>query len=268
MKRDFSPLRLLRRRKLGLALGGGGARGLAHIGVLKVLEEENLRPDFVAGTSVGSLVGALHCCGYTWRQIHDVAASTNWNDLASVVVPRMGLVNTKKLERLVDRLVGGKSFEELSVPLRVVATDITRGEEVILAQGPVSRAVRASASIPGIFEPTRWEGRLLVDGGLLDNVPTGVVRDMGAKVVIAVNLSGERSATRPPENILDVMLYSLQVLIHGQSLRGTAAADVPVVPDLTGFSYSNLGRLEEMVERGEAAMRAALPALRRRLRHG
>jgi len=150
--------------------------------------------------------------------------------------------------------------------LRVVATDITRGEEVVLSQGPVSRAVRASASIPGIFEPTRWEGRLLVDGGLLDNVPTGVVRDMGAKVVIAVNLSGERSATRPPENILDVMLYSLQVLIYGQSVRGTAEADVPVVPDLVGFSYRNLGRLEEMVERGETAMRAALPALRRRLR--
>lgn len=254
--------------KLGLALGGGGARGLAHIGVLKVLDETDLRPAFVAGTSVGSLVGALYCCGYTWRQIHDIAGSTNWGDLASVVVPRMGLVNTKKLERFVDRLIGGKSFEELAVPFRAVAVDITRGEEVVLSQGPVSRAVRASASIPGIFEPTPWEGRLLVDGGLLDNVPTGVVRDMGAQVVVAVNLSGERSASRPPENILDVMLFSLQVLIYGQSGRGTAEADVPVVPDLAGFSYRNLGRLEEMVERGEQAMRACLPALLRRLRRG
>jgi NTE family protein len=147
-----------------------------------------------------------------------------------------------------------------------VAVDITAGEVVVLAEGPVSRAVRASASIPGIFEPTRWEGRLLVDGGLMDNVPSDVVRDMGADVVLAVNLSGERAKSRPPENIVDVMIYSLEVLIYGQGQRGTAAADVPVVPDLAGFSYRNLGRLEEMVDRGEQAMRAALPALRRKLR--
>jgi NTE family protein len=144
--------------------------------------------------------------------------------------------------------------------------DITAGEEVVLAAGPAARAVRASSSIPGIFEPVRWGGRLLVDDGLLDNVPSAVARDMGAEVVLAVNLSGERAKSRPPENLLDVLIYSLEVIIHGQGLAGTAAADVAVVPDLAGFSYRNLGRLEEMVERGEAAMRAALPALRRKLR--
>jgi NTE family protein len=255
-------------RKLGLALGGGGARGLAHIGVLKVLEEEGLAAEFVAGTSVGSLIGALYCCGYTWRQLHELARSTNWHDLVNFEVPRLGLVDARKLERLVGRLAGGRAIEELPVPFRAVAVDITAGEEVVLAEGPVSRAVRASSSIPGIFEPTPWEGRLLVDGGLLDNVPSTVVRDMGAEVVLAVNLSGERAKSRPPENILDVMIYSLEVLIHGQGLKGTAAADVPVVPDLEGFSYRNLGRLEEMVERGEQAMREALPALRRRLQRG
>jgi NTE family protein len=112
----------------------------------------------------------------------------------------------------------------------------------------------------------RWEERLLVDGGLLNNVPSDVVRDMGAEVVLAVNLSGERVKSHPPENLLDVLLYSLEVLIYGQGQRGTAAADVRVVPDLDGFSYRNLGRWKEMVERGELAMRAALPTLRRRLR--
>ena len=254
--------------KLGLALGGGGARGLAHIGVLKVLEEERLAADFVAGTSVGSLIGALYCCGYGWRQLHELARTTDWSDLVTFTVPRLGLVNARKLERLVDRLAGGRSLEELPIPFRAVAVDITSSEEVVLARGPVSRAVRASASIPGIFEPTPWEGRLLVDGGLLDNVPSAVVRDMGAEVVLAVNLSGERIKSRPPENILDVVLYSLEVLMHGQGQRGTAAADVPVVHDLEGFSYRNLGRLKEMIERGEQAMRAALPALLRRLRRG
>jgi NTE family protein len=255
-------------RRLGLALGGGGARGLAHIGVLKVLEEEGLAAEFVAGTSVGSLIGALYCCGYGWRQLHELARTTDWSDLVTFTVPRLGLVNARKLEHLVDRLAGGRTLEQLPIPFRAVAVDITAGEEVVLAQGSVSQAVRASASIPGIFEPVRWEGRLLVDGGLLNNVPSDVVRDMGADVVLAVNLSGERVKSRPPDNILDVLLYSLEVLIYGQGQRGTAAADVPVVPDLAGFSYRNLGRLKEMVERGELAMRAALPALRRRLRRG
>jgi NTE family protein len=256
------------KRKLGLALGGGGARGLAHIGVLKVLEQEGLAADFVAGTSVGSLIGALYCCGYGWRQLAELARSTDWSDLVTFTVPRLGLVNARKLERLVDRLAGGRRLEELPIPFRAVAVDITAGEEVVLAEGPVSRAVRASASIPGIFEPTPWEGRLLVDGGLLDNVPSEVVRGMGAEVVLAVNLSGETVKSRPPDNILDVVIYTLEILIHGQGLRGTAAADVPVVPDLEGFSYRKLGNLEEMLERGERAMREALPALRRRLQRG
>ncbi len=255
-------------RKLGLALGGGGARGLAHIGVLKVLEEEGLAADFVAGTSVGSLIGALYCCGYGWRELAELARSTNWQDLVTFTVPRLGLVNARKLERLVDRLTRGRTIEQLPIPFRAVAVDITAGEEVVLDRGAVAQAVRASASIPGIFEPTPWEGRLLVDGGLLDNVPSAVARGLGADVVLAVNLSGERVKSHPPENILDVMLYSLEVLIYGQGQRGTAAADVQVVPDLAGFSYRNLGRLEEMIERGEQAMRAALPALQRRLRRG
>ncbi len=256
------------KRKLGLALGGGGARGLAHIGVLKVLEEEGLAADFVAGTSVGSLIGALYCCGYGWRQLAELARSTNWHDLVTFKVPRLGLVDARKLERLVDRLAGGRRLEQLPIPFRAVAVDITAGEEVVLAEGPVSRAVRASSSIPGIFEPTPWEGRLLVDGGLLDNVPSGVARDMGAEVVLAVNLSGEQARNRPPESIVDVVIYTLEVLIHGQGLKGTAAADVAVAPDLTGFSYRNLGRLKEMLEQGEKAMREALPALLRRLRRG
>ncbi len=256
------------RRRLGLALGGGGARGLAHIGVLKVLEEEGLAADFVAGTSVGSLIGALYCCGYGWRQLAELARTTNWSDLVTFTVPRLGLVNARKLERLVDRLAGGRHLEDLPIPFRAVAVDITAGEEVVLSKGPVSRAVRASSSIPGIFEPTPWEGRLLVDGGLLDNVPSEVVRGMGAEVVLAVNLSGETVKSHPPENILDVVIYTLEILIHGQGLRGTAAADVPVVPDLEGFSYRNLGRWQEMLERGEKAMREALPALERRLRRG
>lgn len=258
---------LFRKKKtLGLVLGGGGARGMAHIGVLKVLEEAGLRPDFVAGTSAGSLIGALHCCGCTWRRLHELARSTDWGDLVAITVPRMGLINTSKLARLVDRLTGGRSIEELPIPFRAVAVDITRGQEVVLDHGPVSRAVQASSAIPGIFEPVRWEGLLLVDGGLLANVPTHVARAMGANVVAAVDLAADRGKTRDPENILDVMLCSLSILIRAQAQRGTADADVAVQPDLAGFSFRDLSRLEEMIERGEAAMASALEPLQRLLR--
>jgi NTE family protein len=255
-----------KKKTLGLALGGGGARGMAHIGVLKALEEEGLAADFVAGTSVGSLIGALYCCGFSWRQLNELARSTDWSDLVAITVPKMGLIKTGKLERLIDRLAGGRSIEDLPVPFRAVATDITRGQEVVLERGLVSRAVQASSAIPGIFEPVRWEGLLLVDGGLLANVPVHVARDMGAQVVIAVDLAADRARNRDPENILDVMIYTLSILIHGQSQGGAAAADVPVAPDLAGFSFRDLSHLEEMIGRGEAAMRAALPVLARKLR--
>ncbi len=252
-------------QKIGLALGGGAARGVAHIGVLKVLEEEDIPVHCIAGTSAGSLIGVLSAAGWSWRRIKEEAARIDWGDLIRLGIPRLGVVNPEPLEKLLDRLLEGRDLRDLEVPFCAVATDITSAQRVVLSRGPAARAVRASCSIPGIFEPAKIGGRLLVDGGLVDDVPTEAARKMGATLVIGVNLNGDRVSDRPPESVLEVLLFSLNILIGASGQKGARAAEVAVVPELRGFAYHDLSRLEEMVERGEQAMRRRLPELRRRL---
>lgn len=243
------------RRKLGLALGGGAARGLAHIGVLKVLEEEQIVVHFVAGTSAGSLIGSLYCAGLSWMQIKEVAEGIDWRDLVSPTWPSLGIVNPDKLEKTLNGLLRRRRFEDLPIPFRAVAVDITTGEEVVLSSGSVATAVRASCSIPGIFEPTELGGRLLVDGGLVNDVPTDVVKTMGADVVIGVDLNADRVTNRRPENVIEVFFRSLNILIHNSAQRARRVADIMVVPRLEGFAYHDLGRLDELIVEGERALR-------------
>jgi len=252
--------------KIGLALGGGAARGLAHIGVLKVLEEEQIRIHCVAGTSAGSLIGSLFSAGFSWQKIKETARDIDWGDLVSPTWPTLGIVNPAKLERTLDRMLRGRGFEDLSIPFRAVAVDITNGEEVVLQSGSVARAVRASCSIPGIFEPTELEGRLLVDGGLLNDVPTDVVGDMGADRVIGVDLNADRIVPKRPENLIEIFYRSLNILIYNSAQRARRAADVMVVPRLEGFSYHDLGALDELIARGERAMRDQIAAVKKLVR--
>jgi NTE family protein len=249
--------------KLGLALGGGAARGLAHIGVLKVLEEEQIAVHCVAGTSAGSLIGSLYCAGFSWRRIKDTAREIDWGDLVSPTWPTLGIVNPAKLEKTLDRMLKGRVFENLPIPFRAVAVDITSGEEVVLQAGSVAKAVRASCSIPGIFEPTEMDGRLLVDGGLVNDVPTDVVKDMGAKRVIGVDLNADRVVPKRPENLIEIFYRSLNILIYNSAQRARRVADVMVVPRLEGFSYHDLGRLDELIARGERAARDQIEALKK-----
>jgi len=260
-------LRVFKRgRKIGLALGGGAARGLAHIGVLKVLEEARIMAHFVAGTSVGSLIGSLYCAGVGWERIKEVAQEIDWRDLVSPTWPGLGLVKSTKLEKTLNRIVGEKTFEQLSIPFRAVAVDIESGDEVVLDSGPVAKAVRASCSIPGIFEPTELHGRLLVDGGLVNNLPVDVVKAMGAEVVIGVDLSADRLVHKRPENVVEVFYRSLNILIGINARRARGVADVMVTPRLGGFSYHDLGRLDQLVAEGERAMREQLDTVIRLIR--
>ena len=249
--------------KIGLALGGGAARGLAHIGVLKVLEEEQIGIGCVAGSSAGSLIGCLYCAGYSWKKIKETAEDIDWGDLVSPTWPTLGIVNPAKLEKTLDRLLEGRTFAALSTPFRAVAVDITSGEEVVLHSGSVARAVRASCSIPGIFEPTEVEGRLLVDGGLMNDVPTDVVKDMGADRAIGVDLNADRVVPRRPENLIEIFYRSLNILIYNSTQRAKRVADLMVVPRLEGFAYHDLGRLDELIARGEQAARGQIEALKR-----
>jgi NTE family protein len=247
---------------IGLALGGGAARGAAHIGVLKVLAEEGIAVDRVAGTSVGSVVGAAFCAGLSWKDILERARRIDWPDVASLTLPRMGFLRMDRFEGLIRGTIGVEDFRDLSIPLSTVAVDLATGREVIFASGPIARAVRASCSVPGVFEPVLEGEGVLVDGGLLNEVPADVVRRMGADVVLAVSLTADRRHEAPPRNVLDIIYYSFDILLAARTQESLKAADLVVAPQLAGFAYRDLKRIDELVERGERAMRGALGRLR------
>jgi NTE family protein len=260
-----------KKKRFGLALGGGAARGFAHIGVLKALDEAGLRPAFVAGTSVGSLIGALYCAGLSWQQIWQEAEELDWPDLVKVTMPTMGLVNPDKLETLVDKLLArqmaGNTIEELPIPFQAVAVDLVSGKEAILATGPVGRAVRASCSIPGIFTPLDDGQRLLADGGIVNNLPARQVREMGADFVVSVDLAHSGwDQQKKPSNLLEVLFASTFIFMGNTGAQGRHFSDLLVVPELAGFGFHDMSRKQEMVDLGYQAMQPHMKTLVKRFR--
>jgi len=251
--------------RIGLALGGGAARGFAHIGVLKVLEEENIPVHMVAGTSVGSLVGSLYCAGFRWQEIASFTKDVNWGQLAKPIWPTNGLVSSEKLEQTLNSVLKSSTFADLKLPFSAVAVDISQGEVVVLEHGAVAPAVRASCSIPGIFTPTEIDGRMLVDGGVLNSVPADVVRAMGADVVIAVNLNSDRKKNGKPENVIDMLFYSFNLMVSKNTETTLRAADVVIEPDLRDLGYYSLKKHDVAIARGEEAARRLIERIRARI---
>ncbi len=252
--------------RVGLALGGGAARGIAHIGVLKALADASIPIYAVAGTSAGSLVGALHCAGYTWKDIYETVRETRWRDLVKPVFPRMGLVKADRLEARLKEMIGEAPIENFAIPFAAVAVDLQTGKEVVLDSGPAGPAVRASCSVPGIFEPVWLEGRMLVDGGMANSVPASVVRRMGADIVVAIDLNGDRVEHNEPGNVFSVLFHSFNILFSANAKDAQEHADVLVKPDLSGFGYGNLKPHAQLLERGETAMIDAMAQLTNHLR--
>jgi NTE family protein len=255
--------RLFRTPKLGLALSGGAARGLAHIGVSKVMQEEKMPVEFVAGTSVGSLMGALFAAGMTWREMADAARRIKWKDLARITLSPLGMAENDRLKNVIDKLIGGKRFEDLPLRFAAVAVDLGSGRPVVLSTGSVADAVRASASIPGIFEPAILDGRYLVDGGLVNNLPVDVARGLGAKKVIAVELNARGGEQPPPKNVLDLLYRCFQIVMDHNASDERAQADVIIAPHLDGRSYYDLKPIDEMIALGEAAARSGLRRIKK-----
>ncbi len=177
------------KKKIGLVLGSGSARGLAHIGVLSVFEKYGIRPYCIAGTSIGAAIGALYCSGMSPEQMRRMAITTEWQDLLDFTVPKTGFLAGNKFEKYIQELTGNCRFSDLKIPLRVVATDIKNSNIVVFSAGNVAKAVRASVSIPGVFSPVKIDKHELVDGALVDPLPIGVARDMGAEIIVAVDVS-------------------------------------------------------------------------------
>ena len=179
-------------KKLGVALGAGAARGLAHIGVLKVLHAQKIYPDYLAGTSMGAVIGALYAAGYTPEEIERLASTAHWKDMIDFTLPKHGMLRGKKVEEQLRKLLQGKTFSQLSIPLQVVAYNLSKHRPVIFSQGDVAVAVRASLSIPAVFTPLRIGHDQYIDGGVANPTPFDVVRAMGAQVVLAVDLFEEQ----------------------------------------------------------------------------
>jgi NTE family protein len=247
---------------VGLALGGGFARGLVHIGVLKVLEAEGIPVNFIAGTSVGSVIGAAYCSGISARELEEMAALVRFKDFARWTLSRYGFASNDRMARFLGKMLRCRTFEDLKIPLAVAATDFTSGEAVVFRSGPLVDAVRASCAYPGMFLPVNINGRLLVDGMLAHAVPTVPLREMGAQRVIAVYLSAHWVSLDGPRHIFDVIGQCFSIAQSRMCGLWEAAADVIVQPDVRGFSYDGFDGAPELIRAGEQAARAALPAIR------
>ena len=256
----------VRRRKLGLALGGGFARAVAHIGVLKVLEEEKIPVDFVAGTSAGVILGATYCAGMSAKEMEEVAATTRFRDFARMTLSRYGLYASDRMANFCKRIVKIENFEDLKIPLAIVATDIRTGDAVVFTKGPLVDPMRASCASPGMFPPVEVDGRLLIDGMLAYSVPTTPLRGMGAESVIGVSLSEDRSRQPAPRHMFEVLGQCFSIVEDKTCNLWKKDADLVLEPDISGFSFDCFDRTKELIASGEKATRAALPQLRRLLR--
>lgn len=249
------------RKKIGVALGGGAVRGVAHIGVLEALEEAGIRPGVVSGASAGSLVGALYCAGYSPDQLKALALDLSWSQLARLSRPRLGIFDTSRMEAYLDELLGGKTFDQLQIPFMAMAVDLLTSQRVVLREGRVARAVRASSAIPTLFTPVEWGDALLVDGGVLNNVPVQVLRDWGADYIIAVNLEPPSDRNPWPRHFFEVWMLTVSTVVRA-AYDETELADCPIYPDIGGFSYVDFENAAELMARGRRAAEAKLPQLR------
>ena len=254
-----------RRPRLGLALSGGAARGLAHVGVLKVLAEHGVRVDCVAGTSAGALVGGAFASGVPLEEIEKIGRTLRWRDLGRMTVSRLGVQSNAVMEDYIRARFPVTRFEEMPVPFAAVATDLRTGGAVVMRdEGDVAFAVRASCAVPGWYVPVTDErGRLLVDGGLVANLPVSVARALGAEVVVAVDVNSEGAKfLGPPASVVGVLLQSMLVVQRTAVQHQRQMADVVISPSVGHLRWDEMSRAEEFIDAGCEAARAALPALK------
>ncbi len=247
--------------RIGLALSGGFARGIAHIGVLRVLVEHHIPIDVISGTSVGALIGAAYASGTTIGEMERQAKETRFTDFGRWTLSRLGLASNQKLEEFLARFTTAKRFEDLRIPMAIVATDLGAGNTVYFTQGDLGTAVRASCAYPGLFVPINLNGRILVDGFLTEPVPVEGARRMGAEIVIAVNLSSRVVETKP-KSMFEVIGRAFSVVQQTTEITWRRGADVVIEPQVMEVLWDEFSRTPELVAAGESAARLALPAIR------
>ncbi|MEN8615394.1 patatin-like phospholipase family protein [Dehalogenimonas sp. THU2] len=261
-----------------MALSSGAARGLAHIGVLAILEKEEIPVDMIAGISMGSLIGAVYAQGQDIDRMRRLAielGQKRFSFLVDPALPKSGLVRGQKIGNMLRSIIGDVEFQDLKIPFACSATDIETGREVVIRRGLVREAVRASFSIPVLLTPTKLEGRYLVDGGLLDPVPVKILKEMGADFIIAVNViptdqntsfeaNHENKRSNCP-NILSIAIQTVNI-VSNQALKSSLiGADVIIEPQVAHINLVDFNRVSECIHQGELAAQSSMPSIKRLL---
>ena len=249
--------RLGRKPRIGLALGGGGAWGVAHVGVLSALQELNVPISYLSGSSSGSIVGALYAGGVEGGELESFGRDYSWRDTARLTYfPKMGLATNDRLVSYLKEKIGVPDFENLRIPFYIPATHLSSGRLRFFHQGPVLPAVRASCAVPGVFSPVEIDGELYCDGGLLNKIPCKILKEAGADLVIAVELSS--SGQKPPANIFEVINRALDIALVGQVRLDLQSADLIIRPDVDDISEFGFDQNKVLIERGRQAAREQL----------
>jgi NTE family protein len=246
---------------IGLALGGGFARGFAHLGVLQVLEQNHVPISCIAGTSVGSILGAAYASGASLARIVTTCRTLRLRDIARWRVSRLGLASNHRLGDLIERVFEARHFEELTIPMAAVATDLNSGEPVVITHGSLIDAIRASCAFPGLFEPVEIGTRCLADGGLVAPVPTRAARDLGASFVLAVSVGIQDGYRGTPSNVFQVVSRAVAAAQKHQLEVWERHADLVLRPDVQSLAWDDFDRAEEAIEAGVVAARRALPRI-------
>jgi NTE family protein len=250
--------------KVGLALSGGFARGIAHIGVLRVLRDAGIHVHAVAGTSVGALIGAAYCAGTPLEEMERIGGATGFTDFGRWTPSWLGLATNLRLEKYLERLTPAKTFEELTTPFAIATTDLNAGVSVYYTKGRMGPPLRASCAYPGLFVPIEYEGRTLVDGFLTAPVPVEGAMLLGADVIIAVYLEAGNIET--PRTFTDVLSRSFTIIQRHTDLAWRQQADIIIEPNVKPFVWDDFTRTPELVAAGQAATLAALPQIRAAIR--
>lgn len=251
-----------KKQGIGLALGGGFARGIAHIGVLKALEREGIPIDRIAGTSVGALIGAAYCGGIAVEELERISAHVRFKHIANWTLSRYGFAGSQRMIGFLSSLLRVQTFEELRIPLIVATTDFATGEGVLFDSGPLLDPVRASCAYPGMFRPVRIEGKLLIDGMLSHAVPSEPLREMGFERVLAVHLRGRWTNGDEPRDLFDVIGQCFVIAQEMNGGRWRQAADLVIEPEVGAYKYDAFEHAADLIDAGDRAAQAALPEIR------
>lgn len=250
--------------KIGLALGSGGLRGLAHVGVLKVLQSHQIPVDYIAGCSIGSLIGALYAAGLEPELILKLAKTLKKRHWLDFVMPQMGIVSGERALATIRLLTRQKTFADLEIPLAVVATELNSGREFIFTQGDVAKAVRASISVPGVFIPYAMDNKLFIDGAVINPTPIDTVRNMGADIVVAVDLV-HAGTVCTISNMLDVIIQSIDIMERELCKHRQRHCDILIQPDVGNLSPSSFETMDDCVLAGETAAEAVVSQIKQLL---